>query len=142
MIKDVIRFDSETQTQENFSRQYRDLYSGFRISSENQFFDPNQELFKSFVDSIRELTGVDIAGFSQNISKEKFISIEQSVKECMYIAQGMSQLYKLALEWAEVLDVQCYMTINPNDMVTQLEPIYQVTQTVHSFAVRVEEVKN
>lgn len=35
----------------------------------------------------------------------------------MYIAQGMSQLYKLALEWAEVLDVQCYMTINPNEMV-------------------------
>lgn len=59
----------------------------------------------------------------------------------MYIAQGMSQLYKLALEWAEVLDVQCYMTINPNDLVSQLEPIYQVTQTVHSFAVRVEEAK-
>ena len=127
-----------------FRRQFRWLALGFSYDPLDSFFDKNQKLFGGFIDSVSADSGVDILAFQDNPYRRKEgeqLEISKCLQELVFVCGAMEKIYDVALQWAKILNVDCFMTLDPHKIMDQIRPLVAVQLSVRVLEKRYEEVK-
>lgn len=44
----------------------------------------------------------------------------------MFVCGSMEKIYDIALQWAKILNVDCFMTLDPHKIMDQIRPLVAV----------------
>lgn len=59
----------------------------------------------------------------------------------MFVCGSMEKIYDIALQWAKILNVDCFMTLDPHKIMDQIRPLVAVQLSVKVLEKRYDEIK-